>query len=158
MRPEETLSGGRAYSCGLGAQGVNVGEEHDLVLILARGLASSIATPLFLVDPEGTLVYFNEAAEAIFGQTYAESGALKKEDWGGDWLSPEDPQTGERMDPKDIPLARALADREPTHGAVRITGLDGVKRDLAVTAFPLFARTEDFVGAVAIFWEETKKG
>lgn len=135
-----------------------MGEEHNLVMILARGLASSIATPMFLVDPDGTLVYYNEPAEAILGQTYAEAGELKQEEWAGAWIQPEDPESGEPLDAKDVPLSRALADREPAHGALRITGVDGVKRTIAATAFPLFARTDEFVGAVAIFWEEKKKG
>jgi PAS domain-containing protein len=133
-----------------------MGEEHNLVMILARGLASSIATPMFLVDPDGTLVYYNEPAEAILGQTYAEAGELKQGEWAGAWVQPEDPQTGEPLNAKDIPLSRALAEQEPAHGTFRITGVDGVKRTIAATAFPLFARTDEFVGAVAIFWEEKK--
>jgi PAS domain-containing protein len=132
-------------------------EEHNLVMILARGLASAIATPWFLVDPDGTLVYYNEPAEAILGQSYAEAGALKQEEWGGTWVKPEDPETGARMDPSDLPLSRALAEREPAHGFLRITGRDGEKRTIEITAFPLFARSDEFVGAVAIFWEENEK-
>lgn len=135
-----------------------MGEEHNLVMILARGMASAIATPWFLVDPDGKLVYYNEPAEAILGQTYAEAGALKQEEWAGAWVQPEDSETGEPLDAKDLPLSRALAEREPAHGSFRITGRDGEKRTIEVTAFPLFARTDEFVGAVAIFWEETKKG
>jgi PAS domain-containing protein len=136
----------------------NMGEEHNLVMILARGMASAIATPWFLVDPDGTLVYYNEAAEHILGQTYAEAGALKQEDWEGAWVQPEDIESGQPLDTRDNPLSRALAEREPAHAVLRITGLDGVKRTIAATAFPLFARTDEFVGAVAIFWEEKKKG
>jgi PAS domain-containing protein len=135
-----------------------MGEEHNLVMILARGLASSIATPMFLVDSEGTLVYYNEPAEAIFGQMYAEAGELKQEEWAGAWVQPENADTGERLHAEDNPLVRALADQEPAHAVLRITGVDGVKRTIAATAFPLFARTDEFVGAVAIFWEEKKKG
>ncbi len=131
--------------------------EHNLVFILARGLASSIATPLFLVDPEGTLVYYNEPAEAILGQSYAESGALKQDQWGTAF-QPEDPETGQSLEVKDLPLAKALAERAPAHGRMRITGLDGDKRTIAVTGIPLFARTDDFVGALAIFWEEQLEG
>jgi PAS domain-containing protein len=127
-------------------------EEHNLVMILARGLASAIATPWFLVDPDGTLVYYNEAAEAILGQTYAEAGALKPDEWGS-MFQPEDLKTGEPMPPEDVPLARALREREPTHARLRITGLDGEKREIAATALPLFAKTDELVGAVAIFWE-----
>jgi PAS domain-containing protein len=128
-------------------------EEHNLVMILARGLASAIATPWFLVDPDGTLVYYNEAAEAILGQTYAEAGPLKPGEWGS-MFRPEDLETGETMSPEDVPLARALRERVPTHDRLRITGLDEEKREIAVTAFPLFAKTDELVGAVAIFWEE----
>jgi PAS domain-containing protein len=134
-----------------------MGEEHNLVMILARGLASAIATPWFLVDPDGTLVYYNEPAEAILGQTYSEAGALKAEEWGT-MFQPEDPDGGGVLAPEDLPLSRALQQRVPAHGRLRITGLDEEKRDIAVTAFPLFARTDEFVGAMAIFWEEQSKG
>lgn len=134
-----------------------MGEEHNLVMILARGMASAIATPWFLVDPDGTLVYYNEAAEAILGQTYAEAGALKPDEWGT-MFQPEDPETGGAVAPKDLPLSKALQNRVAAHGRLRITGLDEERRDIAVTAFPLFARTDEFVGAVAIFWEEQSKG
>jgi PAS domain-containing protein len=128
-------------------------QEHDLVLILARGLASSIATPTFLVDPEGTLVYYNEPAEEVLGQTFAEVGELKRDEWGR-MFSPHDSGSGEHLEPDALPLTMALTKREPAHRKMQITGLDGEQRDIAVTAFPLWARTDEFVGAVAIFWEE----
>jgi PAS domain-containing protein len=127
-------------------------EEHNLVLILGRGLASSIATPMFLVDPDGTLVYYNEPAEAILGQTFAEAGEMSPDEWGTRF-SPEDPDSGAKVSAEDLPLSQALAGRHPAHRALSITGMDGVRRNIAVTAFPLFARTDEFVGAVAIFWE-----
>jgi PAS domain S-box-containing protein len=130
-------------------------EEHSLVLILARGLASSIATPMFLVDPEGTLVYYNEAAEQILGQTYAEAGPMSPEEWGTAF-SPEDPDTGDKLDPHGLPLTRALAEQNPAHRRLAIMGMDGERRLINVTALPLFARTDEFVGAVAIFWQEAE--
>lgn len=130
-----------------------MGEEHNLVMILARGLASAIATPVFLVDPDGTLAYYNESAEATLGHSFAEAGALKPGEWGTMW-QPEDVETGAAVPPADLPLSIAVDQRVPAHGRLRITGLDDEKRIIAVTAFPLFARTDEFVGAVAIFWEE----
>jgi hypothetical protein len=127
--------------------------EHDLVLILARGLASSIATPMFLVNTDGTLVYYNEPAEEILGVSYAEAGELKPDQWGT-MFDPIDRASGEHLPPDATPLAVALNTRKPTHRRLRITGHDTVERDIAVTAFPLWARTDEFVGAVAIFWEE----
>ena len=127
--------------------------EHNLVLILARGVASSIATPMFLVDGDGTLVYFNEPAEIILGTTYAEAGELEPQEWGT-MFYPEDPETGAKLPSEEVPLTKALAKRRPVHRKVAITGRDDIRRTIAVTAFPLFARTDEFVGAVAIFWEE----
>ena len=37
-------------------------------IILARQLASSLDMPILLVDTLGTLIYYNEPAEAILGQ------------------------------------------------------------------------------------------
>jgi PAS domain-containing protein len=127
--------------------------EHNLVLILGRGLASSIATPIFLVDENGTLVYFNEPAEEILGHTFAEAGEMSPEEWGT-LFYPEDPATGEKLPPERLPLSIALAEHRPAHATMVITGGDEVRRTIAVTAFPLFARTDEFVGALAIFWEE----
>ena len=131
-------------------------EEHNLVLILSRGLASSIATPMFLVDPDGTLVYFNEPAEEILGQSYAEAGELSSDEWSI-MFYPEDPQTGEKIPRESLPLMIALSEQRPAHRSMVITGQDGVRRAIALTAFPLFARTDEFVGAVSIFWEEDRQ-
>ena len=130
-----------------------MGDEHNLVFILARGLASSIATPVFLVDPDGTLVYYNEPAEEILGQTYAEAGAMTMEEWGT-MFRQSDPASGTQIDPASQPLGVALTKREPAHGPLHITGLDGVERNIAVTALPLFAKSDEFIGAMAIFWED----
>ena len=128
-------------------------EEHNLVLILARGLASSIATPMVLVNTAGDVVYFNEPAEPLLGQTYAETGDLTREEWLK-LFSPEEPDTGTEADLSALPIGVALNERRPAHRTVTITAGDGERRTLAVTAFPLFARTEELAGAVGIFWEE----
>src|SRR5436305_996403 len=54
---------------------------HSLLLILAKDLASRLATPVFVVDHEGTLLYFNESAEPVLGLSYAEVGGLPREKW-----------------------------------------------------------------------------
>lgn len=128
-------------------------EHKSLALILTRELASNLATPLFIVDPEGTLVFYNEPAEAVLGRRYAEAGALTQEEWGGEMFEPED-ENGTPIRLEDMPLGIALVDHKPAHRRMRITGLDGARRVLEVTAFPIFARADEFVGAVAIFWEE----
>lgn len=126
--------------------------QKSIVLILARELASKLATAVFVVDPEGTAVYYNEPAETLLGQTFAEAGELTKEQWGTVFLAQEDDGTPTPIE--HLPLGIALSKHEPAHRTFWIRGLDDIRRQISVTAFPLFARAEEFVGAMAIFWEE----
>jgi PAS domain-containing protein len=126
--------------------------QKTLILILARELATNLATPVFVVDPQGTLVFYNEAAEEILGQPFDEAGELTREQWG-EAFSPEWPD-GTPIAPEEGPLSRALDERQPTHARIRITGRDAIRRDIAVTAFPLLVGGAELAGAVSIFWEE----
>jgi PAS domain-containing protein len=126
------------------------GQKH-ITLILARELAAHVASPFFLVDHEGRLVYYNERAESILGVRFDEAGEMKADEWGSKWL-PEDLERG-RLPLEELPLAVAMLQKRPAHRPLRITGLDGVQRVIEVTAFPLFSKEDEFVGAVAIFWE-----
>jgi PAS domain-containing protein len=125
--------------------------QHNLVLILARDFASRLATAVFLVDPQGSLVYFNEAAEDVLGQRYAEGVSMSAREWSTAFEPVA--ADGTPLPLGDLPLGIALSRREPAHSAIRIVGRDGVTREIEVTAFPLFAHADEFVGAVAIFWQ-----
>lgn len=127
-------------------------QQKSLVLILARELATNSATPMFVVDPDGVLIFFNEPAERVLGRSFAETGPLLPDQWGT-MFNPRDPE-GNLIPADALPLSTALRDMQPGHMTMRITGLDQTEREIAITAFPLFARANDFVGAVAIFWEQ----
>src|SRR5205814_6233821 len=49
--------------------------------ILARQLASSLSRPILLVDAEGTLIFYNEPAEAILNQRFEETGEIPSDEW-----------------------------------------------------------------------------
>ena len=123
----------------------------NLVLILAREFASKLATPAFVNDAEGTLVYYNEPAEVVLGRSFAEAGEMPAEQWSS-LFSVERPD-GTPMPLEEIPGGIAMIERRPAHRELRMTALDGVRRDLSVTAFPLLAHTDELVGVVNIFWE-----
>ena len=130
---------------------VSGGAQRNLVLILARDFASRLATAVFLVDSSGNLIYFNEAAEHLLGRPFEEGRSMSAAEWSTAF-EPVSRQ-GEPLDLDELPLGVAIAQQEPAHRAMRIAGSDGVVRDIEVTAFPLFAHADEFVGAVAIFWE-----
>ena len=53
----------------------------EVEMILARQLASYLALPMFLVDPQGTLIYYNEPAENILGMRFQETGEMPAIEW-----------------------------------------------------------------------------
>jgi hypothetical protein len=46
-----------------------------------------------------------------------------------------------------------LREKRPAQQDLRITGFDGIKRTISVTAIPLFVRGDQFVGTMAVFWQ-----
>ena len=125
--------------------------HKSLLLILARELATNVATPIFVVDPEGTLVYYNEPAEAVLGASFATTGELSFDEWGSKW-NPSDPE-GAAIEPRDLPLAEAFRDKRAAHAPMWITGLDGERRLISVTSVPLLGPENELMGAIAIFWQ-----
>jgi hypothetical protein len=62
-------------------------------------------------------------------------------------------EDGSPLGSERLPLMIALAERRPAHSAFWINGLDGTRRHIEATAFPLTRVTDEIVGAVVIFWE-----
>ena len=129
-------------------------QQRPLPLILARELASQIATATFIADAEGQLVFYNEPAEEILGRSFAEAGSMPASEWGA--LFNLESLDGDPLPPEDNPAAIALLHQRPAHGRLRITGLDGVKRTISVTGIPLFSSRVDCVGMLALFWQEAE--
>jgi PAS domain S-box-containing protein len=124
--------------------------QKHLVLILAREFASNLATPTLLADAQGRIVFYNEAAEAVVGRRFAEAGEMQVDEWTASFA----PRT---VDSLPLPAERrpsriALDERRAAHERYVVTSADGVEREVEVTAFPLFAHADEFVGIVTIFW------
>jgi PAS domain-containing protein len=129
---------------------VSAERQKQLVLILARAFASNLSTPTLLTDARGNLVFYNEAAEAVVGQRFSESGELPLDEW----LEGFQPRTstGDPLPTERRPTHIALDERRPAHLRYTVTSSDGVEREIEVSALPLFAHTDEFVGTIVIFW------
>ena len=109
--------------------------QKQLVLILARAVASNLSTPALLADERGYLVYYNEAAEQTVGKPFAEVGEMPLEEW----LEPFTPRNaaGELLPLEQRPTWVALHDHRPSHLRYTVTSADGVQREIEVSAIPL---------------------
>jgi PAS domain-containing protein len=127
--------------------------QQAIELILTRQLASYLATPIFVVDPAGDLLYFNEPAERLLGRRYDETGQMRLKDWSTVFAPTA--EDGSPIPPEALPLVIALREHRAAHRNFLIRGLDRVSRRIGVTAFPLEGQGGRHLGAVAIFWEDS---
>ena len=127
------------------------GRQKNIALILARQFAGTLAMPMFIADGEGRVVFYNEPAEQILGRTFAEAGEITARDWT-EMLRPESLE-GKPLAFEERPTGIAFLEQRPAHDSFRITTFDGRKLEISVTTLPLFAREDEFLGVVALFWE-----
>jgi len=124
--------------------------QHEVELILMRQLASYLTLSVFVVDPKGDLLYYNEGAEKLLGLRFDETGSMPVEAWST-VFAPTD-ERGTPLPAEALPLVEALTTGHPAHGRFWIEGLDGVRRALNVTALPLVGQEGRALGAAAVFW------
>lgn len=125
--------------------------QQEVEVILARHLAEHLALPIFIIDPEGNLIFFNEPAEAVLGLRFGDTGLMPASEWST-MFEPVD-QAGKSIPPEDLPLMIAMTHSHPAHKAFWIRGRDQKIRQIELTAFPLIGQSGRTSGAVSIFWE-----
>ena len=125
--------------------------QKAIEVILARQFAGSLALPVFIVDPDGSLLFYNEPAEAILGLRFEETGEMDASEWSRVFVPSE--EDGSPLMPESLPLMVAVSEQRPTLRRMWINGLDNVRRHIEVFAFPLTGMAQRHLGAVAIFWE-----
>jgi PAS domain-containing protein len=124
-------------------------DQHPVELIMARGFMANLSTPAFLVDQQGVLVFYNEAAEDLLGLTFGEAGPMPAEEWTARF-DPTGPD-GQPVRAEALPLGIALLEGRPAHAPLRITSGAGRAEQIQATAFPVIGRGGQ-TGALAIFW------
>ena len=124
--------------------------QQSLQLILARNLLSTLSTPAFLVDPEGTVVFYNDAAGEFLGMRYEETGKMTMAEWR-EVIRPVD--SGGRSVPGErLPIDVALREGRPDHTTNRIKPQDAAEQTIDMLALPLISSGEQHEGAVGVFW------
>jgi PAS domain-containing protein len=129
--------------------------QQEIEVILSRHLAEYLAMPIFIVNPDGDLIFYNEPAEAILGKRYNETGSMPASEWST-VFHPMD-RDGSPIPPQELPLVIAITQRRPAHRIFWIRAMDGNMRRIEVTALPLIGQADRFLGGIAFFWESAGK-
>ena len=119
-------------------------------MILARQLASCVATPILLVDAAGTLIFYNEPAEDILDQRFEETGEIPADEWNRLVTVADEHRTP--LPPDERPMRAALLSRQPVSRRMWSQHRGGPWRQVQVTAFPLIGEGEHLLGVMNIFW------
>ena len=123
---------------------------YEIEIILSRQLADCLSEAVFIVDPEGTLIFYNEPAEEILGKKYQDTGPMPVSEWSTSFF-PHD-EDGKEILPEELPLVKTLRNQMPAHKTFWIKSLIGKSTRISLTSIPIIGRSKHFSGAMAIFW------
>ena len=123
--------------------------QRPVELILARNLIATLSTPGFLVDEEGIVVFFNDAASVLLGVRFEEVGQMGPNEWGTAF-GPFD-EHGEKVPMDKMPLTIALRQGRPAHSSFTIRSLKGTENDIEAAALPILT-VGGTRGAMVFFW------
>jgi PAS domain-containing protein len=130
-------------------------QQKPLELILARNLLTSLSTPAFLADDDGSLIFYNEAAGALLGMSFEESGKLSPGEWG-ETFGPFD-NDGKPIPVEELSTTKTLRAGRPTHAEYCIHSTGGDEHKVEVSAFPIVSQ-EGNRGAIVVFWPKDGLG
>ncbi|MBL7987000.1 MAG: PAS domain-containing protein [Chlorobi bacterium] len=125
--------------------------QQEIEMILTRQLASYLAVPIFLVDPDGNLLYCNEPAERVLGGILDEITDMPMSRWST--MFQQQDEQGNIIPPDELPLVTAVKTRTPASRTFFIEGMDGRRRKIHVVGLPLIGQANRFLGAAGFFWE-----
>jgi PAS domain-containing protein len=123
--------------------------QRPLELILARNFLSSLSTAAFLVDGDGMIAFYNEAAGGLLGRRFEEIGPQRAQDWGTRH-GPFD-KKGKAIPFGKLDMTQGLRRGRPGHSEFHIRTEDGKDRLIEASAMPIQA-TSGQRGAMVFFW------
>ena len=118
-------------------------------LILARNLLSAVELAAFIIDTDGTVVFFNDSAGTLIGRRFEEVGPLHRDQWSSEF-GPFD-EFGQLVPTDSLPLSVALREGLPANGHFSVRLEEGDLVPVEVSALPLVT-ANGFQGAIVVFW------
>jgi PAS domain-containing protein len=122
---------------------------QPIELIHARSLIDRLGTAAFLVDPDGTLIFYNDPAAELLGMSFEEAGAMESGSWGTKWR-PREPG-GREIPVGELPLVVTVQSGNPAFARLEITAANGEDHEIEVCALPIISGGSQR-GSLAIFW------
>jgi PAS domain-containing protein len=123
--------------------------QRPLELILARNLLSALSTPAVLVNQHGDVLFYNEAAGALLGRRFEDTGTLTAQEWTTAFGELD--EAGRPIPVERQPLTQQLRANRAGHAPHRIRSITGREHLVHVSGVPIIG-SGDFHGAMLFFW------
>src|SRR3989442_3066117 len=108
-----------------------------------------------LVSGPGDVIFYNEAAGALLGQRFEETGTLSADDWVRNFGPFDD--DGEPIPLEEQPLTAALRANRPGHAVYRIRSAAAAEHRIEASGIPIIGN-DGFQGAMILFWAAQETG
>lgn len=125
--------------------------QKPVEMILLRQVASYLMVPIWMMDEQGNLLYYNEPAEKLLGVTFDDAGPINAAQLAEMFRATD--LEGNPIEDSGLPVVAALTSRAPASGEIRFCGFDGIWRDVDIWAMPVQGQAGRFLGVFATFWE-----
>lgn len=107
--------------------------------------------PIAITDTAGTVIFYNEHAEAVLNQRFDETGDLPVSEWSSIFAVADE---NRQLIPFDEwPLTIAYQHKKAVSRIVWLRCRDGEWRNISFTAFPIVGLAGQQLGAITVFWE-----
>ena len=128
--------------------------HQPLELILARNLVAIISVPSAIIDVDGHVVFYNDAAARIVGTRFEDTGPLTRERWTAD-AGPFD-DAGRPVPYEELPLTIAVREGRPAYAKLNVRSENALV-PVELAALPLVG-SGGYHGAMIVFWPLPKDG
>jgi len=122
--------------------------SHSIELILAKQWAGLLASPVLLLDGDGTLLYYNEPAEILLGRSFGVTGPMVRGEWSATFHF-EDLE-GRDLDPDDTPLGASLDGGQADQVSLYVRGIAGARTKIRLTTVPIQGAGDQRHGVLAL--------
>lgn len=126
--------------------------QKNIELILLRQFSDYLATPVFLLDNAGILVYYNSAAADLFDFKFSETGEMDFETWNHRVVLRD--QEGNEIPRIHRPINEALAAQLPVLKTCYLKTTNDDLQLIVINAIPIKDHVNDLVGLLTFFWKE----
>ena len=122
--------------------------EQPLELILARNLVSIVSLAAVLLDAEGRIVFYNDAAAQLLAKPFEEIGTMTREQWNARY-GPLN-EHGHALAADELPLGVAVREGRPAYARFRVRAERGLL-EVEAGALTLLGPA-GYHGAMVFFW------